>query len=245
MSLFSKGELSMSKKTLREFVKHDSIKNVKKNVLKIDLNYKRLIQFCSGTENIERTNKNVALTNIAKGTHRSLSLLANNLSDDYDITLIALCARNLFELNIRLRSIIEDENSLNKWMSEMVMDEKQIIDAISTIANDNHTTELELFENKKKLNDSILDQNNLKSVKSPETVKSIAEKIGEQEEYTALFKLFSKLLHPTSYLINRHNEASCIYSFNILIVSAQKYAFDMFERLKIELNVPEGVLKPW
>ncbi|MEM8207779.1 DUF5677 domain-containing protein [Morganella morganii] len=235
----------MSEKTLGEFVKHGSIKNVKKNVLKIDLNYKRLVQFCSGAENIERTNKNVALTNIAKGIHRSLNLLANNLSDDYDITLIALCTRNLFELNIRLRSIIEDESSLNTWMSEMVMDEKQIIDAISTITNDNHAAELELFENKKKLNNSILDKNNLKSVKSPETVRIIAEKVGEMEEYTALFKLFSKLLHPTSYLINRHSEASCIYSFNILIVSAQKYAFDMFERLRSELNVPEGVLKPW
>ncbi|EAV6110709.1 hypothetical protein E8L66_22650, partial [Salmonella enterica] len=101
----------MSEKSLREFVKQDSIKNIQKNILKIDANYKRLIQFCSGSQNIERTNKNVALTNIAKGTHRSLSLLAKNLSDDYDITLVALCTRNLFELNIRLRSIIKHENS--------------------------------------------------------------------------------------------------------------------------------------
>ncbi|EEB2676315.1 hypothetical protein FVC01_22555, partial [Salmonella enterica] len=178
----------MSEKSLREFVKQDSIKNIQKNILKIDANYKRLIQFCSGSQNIERTNKNVALTNIAKGTHRSLSLLAKNLSDDYDITLVALCTRNLFELNIRLRSIIKHENSLNTWMSEMVMDENQILDAISTIANDNHAAELELFENKKKLNNSILDKHNLKSVKSPETVKNIAKDAGDLEEYTALFK---------------------------------------------------------
>ncbi|MBJ3589054.1 hypothetical protein JGC49_24435, partial [Salmonella enterica subsp. enterica serovar London] len=73
----------------------------------------------------------------------------------------------------------------------MVMDENQILDAISTIANDNHAAELELFENKKRLNNSILDKHDLKSVKSPETVKSIAEKVGELEEYAALFKLFS------------------------------------------------------
>ncbi|MGG22252.1 hypothetical protein ED991_02885, partial [Salmonella enterica] len=230
---------------LREFVKHDSIKNIQRNLFKIDSNYKRLIHFCSGSKNIERTNKNVALTNIAKGTHRSLSLLANNLSDDYDITLVALCTRNIFELNIRLRSIVKDENSLNTWMSEMVMDENQILDAISTIANDNHAAELELFENKKRLNNSILDKHDLKSVKSPETVKSIAEKVGELEEYAALFKLFSKLLHPTSYLINSHSTAGCIDNFNILIVSAQKYAFDLFERLRNELNVPEDVLKQW
>ncbi|EFB3384887.1 DUF5677 domain-containing protein [Escherichia coli] len=235
----------MSEKSLREFVKQDSIKNIQKNILKIDANYKRLIQFCSGSQNIERTNKNVALTNIAKGTHRSLSLLAKNLSDDYDITLVALCTRNLFELNIRLRSIIKHENSLNTWMSEMVMDENQILDAISTIANDNHADELELFENKKKLNNSILDKHNLKSVKSPETVKNIAKDAGDLEEYTALFKLFSKLLHPSSYLINSYNSAGCIDNFNILIVSAQKYAFDLFERLRSELNVPEGVLKEW
>lgn len=237
--------LNMSEKTLREFVKHDTIKNVQKNILKIDSNYKRLIHFCSGSKNIERTNKNVALTNIAKGTQRSLGLLVNNLSDDYDITLVALCTRNLFELNIRLRSIIKDENSLNTWMSEMVMDENQILDAISTIANDSHAAELDLFENKKKLNNSILDKHNLKSVKRPENVKDIAESVGELEEYTALFKLFSKLLHPTSYLINSHSAAGCIYNFNILIISAQKYAFDLFERLRTELNVPEGVLKEW
>ncbi|MGK3126018.1 DUF5677 domain-containing protein [Candidatus Pantoea formicae] len=235
----------MPEKTLRELVKHDSIKNVQKNILKIDSNYKRLIQFCTGSRNIERTNKNIAINNIAKGTHRSLSLLANNLSDDYDITLVALCTRNLFELNIRLRSIVKDESSLNTWMSEMVMDENQILDAISTIANNNHAAELELFENKKILNNSISEKHNLKSVKSPETVKVIAEKVGELEEYTALFKLFSKLLHPTSYLINSHSTAGCIDNFNILIVSAQKYALDLFERLKDELNVPEGVLKKW
>ena len=235
----------MSNKTIRDFVQINSFKNVQKNILKIDSNYKRLIQFCSGSENIERTNKNVALANIAKGTHRSLSLLANNVSDNYDITLVALCTRNLFELNIRLKSIIKDENSLNTWMSEMVMDENQILDAISTIANDNHAAELELFKDKKILNNSILDKHNLRSVKSPETVKSIAEKVGEMEEYTALFKLFSKLLHPSSYLINSPTIAGCMDNFNILIVSAQKYAFELFEILKNELNVPDGVLNQW
>lgn len=235
----------MSERSLREFVKHDSIKNIQKNILKIDSNYKRLIQFCSGTLNIERTNKNLALINIALGTHRSLSLLANNLSDDYDITLVALCTRNLFELNIRLRSIIKSENSLNTWMSEMVMDENQILDTVSTIANNSHAAEMNLFENKKKLNSALLEKHNLKSVKSPETVKSVAKDVGELEEYTALFKLFSKLLHPTSYLINSYSTAGCIDNFNILIISTQKYAFDLFERLKAELNVPEGVLKEW
>lgn len=235
----------MSEKTLREFVKHDSIKNIKKKILKIDSNYKRLIQFCLGSQNIERTNKNIALTNIAKGTHNSLILLANNLSDDYDITLVALCTRNLFELNIRLRSIVKDENSLNTWISEMVMDENQILDSISTIAKDTHAAELELFENKKKLNLYALDKHKLKSVKSPASVKSIAEDAGELEEYVALFKLFSKLLHPTSYLINSHSVAGSIDNFNILIVSAQKYSFDLFERLKDELNVPKGILNEW
>lgn len=234
----------MSEK-IKGFVKHDTIKNIQKNILKIDLNYKRLIQFCSGSQNIERTDKNVALTNIAKGTHRTLNLLTKNLSDDYDITLVALCARNLFELNIRLRSIVKHECSLNTWISEMVMDENQILDAISTIANDSHAAELELFENKKKLNNSLLDKHGLKSVGKPETVKSIAKDVGELEEYIVLFKLFSKLLHPTSYLINSYNSASCIDNFNILIISAQKYALDLFERLRSELNVPDGILNEW
>lgn len=235
----------MLEKKLRDFVRHDTIKNVQKNISKIDLNYKRLIQFCAGSHNIERTNKNVALTNIAKGTQRLLNLLTKNLSDDYDITLIALCTRNLFELNIRLRLIVKNESSLNTWMSEMVMDENQILKAISTIANDNHNVELELFEDKKKLNNSILDKHNLESVKKAESVKDIATEAGELEEYMALFKLFSKLLHPTSYLINSYNSASCIDNFNILIVSAQKYAFDLLERLRIELNMPNGILKDW
>ncbi|WP_236722783.1 DUF5677 domain-containing protein, partial [Pantoea latae] len=112
-----------------------------------------------------------------------------------------LCTRNLFELNVRLKYIIKHDCSLDTWMREVVMAENQILDAISIVANVNHSAELELFKIKNKVNNVILEKHNFKSVKSPET-KKIAEDVGGAEEYMALFKLFSKLLHPALCLIN-------------------------------------------
>lgn len=233
----------MSSNTLNNYVTHSSFKDIAKNIKKINDNYKRVLSFARGAKNIERTNKNVALVNIASGVNRCLNLINNNISVSYDISLVALCTRNIFELNIRARAILDSDTAVNIWMEELAMDKKQIYDAILTIADERHSKQVDILENAKLEIKKLLDKHGLKEINRPETVKSLSENVGLMDDYNILFKLFSKLLHPTSYLINDFDDASSLNNFNILIIHLQLYSVDLLERLKYELKVVPGIIK--
>lgn len=66
---------------------------------------------------------------------------------------------------------------------------------------------------------------------------SQAEAVGEKAEYEAFFKLYSKYVHPSSFLLNGNPKSvhSPVF-FNILVIQAQRYAADSYERLKHSLD---------
>lgn len=72
---------------------------------------------------------------------------------------------------------------------------------------------------------------------SHESAGNLAKKNGLQNEHKALFKLFSKLIHPSSYLVNDAT-ASSDENFRILQMHAQLYALDTFSRIAKAVSLP-------
>lgn len=77
------------------------------------------------------------------------------------------------------------------------------------------------------------------------STRALARAAGAQaeKEYEAFFKLFSKLVHPSSFLVN--GTAKNAYGFpirNALVIHLKLYAHDMLTRIRESLGVPDDVL---
>jgi hypothetical protein len=78
----------------------------------------------------------------------------------------------------------------------------------------------------------------LPSIKSPASAGQIAQQLGLSEEHKNLYKLFSKIVHPSSYLVIDYKNAASIETRVILQAHAQLYAWDVFSRVCERFNVP-------
>jgi len=70
---------------------------------------------------------------------------------------------------------------------------------------------------------------------------AIAKRVDLKKEHDALFKLFSKLVHPSSYLINDYENAASSEVKMILKIHAQLYAWDTFSRVCSAVSVPQTI----
>jgi len=59
-----------------------------------------------------------------------LELMKSSLN--FHISVLALCTRNIYEVNIRIRSLIENQE---KWQYEAVTDKVQTLEGILSLAN--------------------------------------------------------------------------------------------------------------
>lgn len=85
---------------------------------------------------------------------------------------------------------------------------------------------------------SIRDRHNLPTIKSPASAGQIAKEVGLSEEHKNLYKLFSKIVHPSSYLVNDYKNAASTEIKMILQIHAQIYALDSFSRICTHFDVP-------
>ena len=229
-------------KRLSDHVQTGSIKELRK---KLDSLIKKPLQIKSWIEdNVPRSDKSIAFTNFLSAISDSAALAKQ--SANKNISLLALATRNQYEINVRIRSIIEDSKELEKWLSELITDQIQIYEGVKELNADadmafaRKSLEVEISRLRK-----IAIKHSLPEVKSPESTGRLASKLGLGAEHKSLFKLFSKLIHPTSYLLNNPEDASSSNNFMILQIHTQLYAIDSIGRICTEFNVPHEVSKPF
>jgi hypothetical protein len=75
-------------------------------------------------------------------------------------------------------------------------------------------------------------------------VGDIATKLGLEREHKTLHKLFSKILHPTSYLVNSDHLMNDWQMSNTMFIHMQLYTLDTLRRVSDRLGAPDELLKP-
>ncbi|MGC3875372.1 DUF5677 domain-containing protein [Halomonas sp. GXIMD04776] len=188
--------------------------------------------------------KRVVLVNLLSSTSDYLELMKSSL--DFHISVLALCTRSIYEINIRIRSLIEHQDEMAKWQSEAVTDKVQTLEGILSLANEseNIKEQYTLKSEIERLN-NLVEKYGFPTVKQPASTGNLANKVGQEKEHKALFKLYSKLIHPSSYLVNDYGSASSLENQKILQIHAQLYAHDTVSRVCEELSVPNDVSKPY
>jgi hypothetical protein len=230
----------MMRKKLKEFVRQGDQAELKGNIDKITHKsdaVRRWIQ-----ENAVRSEERVVFENLLESSRSCIEIVKSSMN--MHISVLALAARSIFEINIRVRSLTENKEQMANWICEAAMDKIQIFEGILTLGHEPENSEKVncLKDEVIRLKELVV-KYDLPKIKSPESSGSLAKKFGQEAEHKALYKLFSKLVHPSSFLVNDYSNASSDPIRVILQVHSQLYAQETINRICNTLNVPFDVYK--
>lgn len=182
-----------------------------------------------------RTERNLVLFNLGSRAYLELDRARRLLDEPSDV--LAWAARNLFEINLIVRFVLLSGENLNRWMAEMAGDERDMLLGILAISNDAAPEHQQTLRDRISEIEGILRRHNLEA-KKPLQVRALASAVGMENEYEAFFKLYSKYIHPSSWLVNSP-EARRDEWKGILALQAQLYGGDTFVRVRDAMGIAE------
>ncbi|PMO40638.1 hypothetical protein BCT10_02795 [Vibrio splendidus] len=223
---------------IKDRVEIKSQKDVIRNVEKIGKNYKRVIAWTQGSLNVEQTKETEMLKNLLISTESYIKYIASGAYKD--IQILALGVRSVLENLARVRFIMQSEKNLNKWVSESLMDQKALVQAFKSIGNGS-SDEVIFLEKELERLDALYKKYELPIVKQPQQFKAMTEAVNLVDDYESVFKLTSKLVHPSSLFINSNSSLNNFEYHNILVICGQLYLFSMLNEICEKLEAPESI----
>lgn len=142
---------------------------------------------------------NFALFNLLKEAGREINRLKDNKQD---LTIASISVRNIFELYLLIKHVFTDSKAFKSWMGQMHKDTTDILEGFTSLFAKFKKDVPELAEIQKYI-DSTLDDSEYKS-KGHFVIKDLATKYGLEEDYSAIHKLCSKIVHPSSIKVNAY-----------------------------------------
>ena len=144
-----------------------------------------------------QTVRTLAFARILKDAAEELSALSEDSWTRKSIRDMAWATRNLLELVIKYRYVREDDGHLKQMLDEQLRDEIDVYEsmkALSYIPGDDVWCDEQIA----KVNAlAVAGQHQIP--KRPAAVADLAKSVGLEDEYRAVFKLYSKWVHPTSW----------------------------------------------
>jgi hypothetical protein len=184
-----------------------------------------------------RSNRSVAFLNFCNYVSCELKHVADFFPGN--TSGLAWSCRNLFETNLTVRYVLISEQNFSSWMGQALRDERDFIEGVLTLAQEGHAEQRAILRARQEQLDGMAKRYRLEFAR-PFRISDIAKAVGEEAEYVAMYKLFSKYVHPSSLLINSWAKSEPEMGWtNIFLTSAQKYAGDAIERLREASGIGE------
>jgi Family of unknown function (DUF5677) len=181
-------------------------------------------------ESAVRSDRSLAFENFCHYAAGELRHVSNFYPTD--VAGLAWASRNLFELNLIVRHVLGSEENLWLWLGQSLNDEREFVEGVLSLP-----VESELVEHRRTLEKRIAsltemaERHSLKFSK-PFRMRDLAQHFGQLDEYSSLFKLFSKYVHPSSLVINAYARRTPEDGWlNIFLIKSQFYAGDTIGRI--------------
>jgi hypothetical protein len=192
------------------------------------------------TSNRARDEEHLVIHNLLTALHPYVEIYRTNTSGP--IPMLALCTRSAYELNVRVRLVLKSPDNIKAWMSEAADDRIDLLKAIIEVSDAENAATATLRGEILRC-ESLKRKYNLPDVRKADTrLIVLATEVGLEDEHKALFKLFSKLVHPTSYLVNGGNALDDQQVRNVLLIHLQLYTIDTLKRVADKLVLPPELL---
>jgi hypothetical protein len=189
------------------------------------------------------------LPNILKSTTRQLKIL--DASSGLPIEVAAGACRTTFELNIRLRVVLNDAQAMKDFIAEVLYDERKLIESFKRLRDEDTPSAIveRIAEREAGLAEMERTHGLKKPAKQSWKERATDRRIPENEripedEYDALYGLYSNYTHATAWLVNKpegsHDEDA---AREILTTQTQKNAEDTYKRIQEALR-RRAIAKP-
>lgn len=120
-----------------------------------------------------------------------------------DLSTTSLQVRNIFELYLITKHVFTDEKGLNNWIGQMHKDSIDIQNGFIELFSNHNENTAELEEIRKFVDDTL--EASPYQSKGGFNIRDLADKYGYLNDYLAIHKLCSKLVHPTSIKVNTYD----------------------------------------
>jgi hypothetical protein len=166
----------------------------------IELSKDNISKVIASLDSKDFSELNHAVTNILKSIVRELSRLS--LATE-ELEYASLHTRNIFELFLILNHIYSDADALNSWYGQLHKDSEQVRNGFRKllVKKGLDTTSLDKV---KEFEDAALAISPYSSEKNF-NVRNLAAALGYEDDYDFVYKLSSKLIHPSSMKVNFHD----------------------------------------
>ncbi|GIC79360.1 DUF5677 domain-containing protein [Moritella sp. F3] len=211
----------VNEKKLSDIVQNGTLEDIEKKLRELQLETVELHNFI--IQNNSGDEVDVVLVNLLIAQSEFIEICGTNIHKN--ISVIALGTRSLYELLVRIKTIISNSEQVKKWSSEAITDNIQILEGILTLGHSDSNE-----HNTKALNDRIehlkitRDKYELPEVKQPMPTGNLVDNVGLRAEHDGMYKLYSKLVHPSSFLVNFKESADTKNVRDILLIHAQLYS---------------------
>lgn len=154
-------------------------------------------QQCVKSLDLENSDRTVSLRNLYQEAVREAKRLQK---EQTDIALVSVSVRNIFEIMLIIDHVASSDAAVRLWIGQLQQDALDIHEGLMALCAKHGIRSFELESSR----DNVLNSGNAQGVTParPFIIKDIATQIGLAEDYDAIFKLCSKIVHPTSIRVN-------------------------------------------
>ncbi len=179
--------------------------------------------------------RSLTIPPLLHGAAHAVALASLN-GPDTPLEVVALSTRNTFELFLRLKYLLLSHANCQQWREEAVTDQLQIYEGILSMDGP---------EAVKKIIRAEMDRVRQHATKRRLTLKGkirrVYELVGDKDldaEYRAFYKFYSKLVHPSSFLVNWPNAAATPIFRTTLVFNLQWYGHLILDELQVAVGLP-------
>ncbi|EJL6785551.1 hypothetical protein B7489_23740 [Vibrio alginolyticus] len=176
--------------------------------------------------NLPYSTQSSAMLGLFREAHRETHRL---LASFNDLTFSSLAVRNIFEIYLISKHISSDQKALYSWYGQSHKDSKEVRDGFIKLMekkglDTRELKDIQLFE------DQALKQSPFES-KGAFQVRNLAEKYGYLEDYLFIYKLSSKLIHPSSMKIMSYDILVENSNYQSVVLQVGAYFSNRFSTL--------------
>ena len=181
---------------------------------------------------------NNAVLNLLNNLVQELSRLNASINE---LEYVSLHTRNIFELYIILTHIYSEPKALNRWYGQLHKDSEQVRDGFRKllIKKGLDTSSLDKV---KEFEDNALEISPYSSERNF-NISNLARIYGYEDDYSFIYKLSSKLVHPSSMKVNFYNILTENNKYLTVMVSSAMFFGQKAEKLALKI-AEETTYKP-
>jgi len=197
----------------------------------LELSKKNISKVIDDLSSKEYAELNNAVLNILKNLVQEISRLIVTIDE---LEYASLHTRNIFELYLILTHVYSDNEALSRWYGQLHSDSEQIRDGFRKLLV-KKGLDTSALDEVKEFEDNALEISPYSSERNF-NISNLARIYGYEDDYSFVYKLSSKLVHPSSMKVNFYDILTENNKYLTVIISTAMFFGQKAEKLALSIG---------